>query len=96
MIDFWRKEVPGWFHEVQYEDLVADPEVQSRKLIAACGLDWEDQCLNFHLNERKIETLSVFQARQPISKASVKGWKRYEADLQPMLETLDELGYGAE
>ena len=96
MIDFWREEVPGWFHEVQYEDLVADPEVQSRKLIAACGLDWEDQCLNFHLNERKIETLSVFQARQPISKASVKGWKRYEADLQPMLETLDELGYGAE
>lgn len=96
MIDFWREQVPDWFYEVQYEDLVADPEVQSRKLIAACGLEWEDQCLNFHLNERKIETLSVFQARQPISKASVKGWKRYEDDLRPMLDTLAELGYGTD
>jgi hypothetical protein len=80
--------VPGWFHEVQYEDLVADPEPQSRALIAACGLEWEDACLSFHENTRKVETLSVFQVRQPISKGSVRAWERYADRLGPMLARL--------
>ncbi len=88
MVDFWRERVPGWFHEVQYEALVDDPEVQSRALIAACGLDWEDACLNFHANTRKVETLSVFQVRQPISKGSVKAWERYADRLAPMINRL--------
>ena len=91
MVKFWRERLPGGFHEIRYEDLVADPEAQSRALIAACGLDWEDACLNFHENTRKVETLSVYQVRQPISRASLKGWKRYEADLGPMLEELGEI-----
>ncbi|GAB1361405.1 tetratricopeptide repeat-containing sulfotransferase family protein [Rhodobacter sp.] len=88
MVDFWRERVPGWFHEVQYEALVDDPEPQSRALIAACGLGWEDACLNFHANTRKVETLSVFQVRQPISKGSVKAWERYADRLAPMINRL--------
>jgi len=91
MVDFWRERLPGAFHEISYEALVADPEPQSRALIAACGLDWEDACLNFHENRRKVDTLSVFQVRQPISRASLAGWKRHEADLAPMLEELGPL-----
>lgn len=93
MVDFWRERVPGWFHEIQYEDLVADPEAQSRALIAACGLEWEDACLNFHQNTRKVETLSVFQVRQPISKGSVKAWERYGDRLKPMLDQLRRDGH---
>lgn len=92
MVDFWRERVADWFYEVQYEALVANPEEESRKLIAACGLEWEDACLNFHENTRKVQTLSVFQVRQPISGGSVKGWKRHEKDLQPMLAALREQG----
>ena len=88
MIDFWRDAVPGWVHEVEYEALVADPEAQTRALIAACGLDWEDACLNFHANTRKVETLSVFQVRQPINKGSVRAWERYADRLAPMLGQL--------
>ncbi len=93
MVDFWRERVPGWFYEIQYEDLVADPEPQSRALIAACGLEWEDACLNFHQNTRKVETLSVFQVRQPISKGSVKAWARYGDRLKPMLDQLRRDGH---
>ena len=92
MIEFWRDRVPGWFHEVQYEDLVADPEPQSRALIAACGLPWEDACLNFHTNTRKVETLSVFQVRQPINKGSVRAWERYADRLAPMIGRLRQDG----
>jgi len=93
MIDFWRHLVPDWFYEVSYEALVADPETESRALIAACGLEWEDACLNFHTNTRKVETLSVFQVRQPISGGSVKSWQRYEAEIAPMLAALKEDGH---
>ncbi len=92
MVDFWRARVPDWFYEVEYEALVADPEVESRKLIAACRLEWQDACLNFHENTRKVETLSLYQVRQPISGGSVKGWKRYEKELEPMLTALREQG----
>lgn len=88
MIEFWRETVPGWFYEVQYEALVEEPEAQSRALIAACGLDWEEACLNFHANDRKVETLSVFQVRQPISKGSVRAWERYGDRLAPMIGQL--------
>jgi hypothetical protein len=96
MVDFWRERVPDWFYEVQYEELVANPEAETRKLIAACGLPWEDACLKPQDNERKVETLSVFQARQPISKASVKAWQRYEKELAPMLDELRKRGLVAD
>lgn len=92
MVEFWRGETPDWFIEVQYETLVANPEEESRKLIAAAGLDWEEACLNFHQNKRKVDTLSVYQVRQPISGGSVKAWQRYEAELAPMIDTLRERG----
>lgn len=91
VIEFWRTRVPDWFHEVQYEDLVANPEAETRKLIAACGLDWEDACLNSHQNTRKVDTLSVFQVRQPISKSSLNAWQRYESHLGEMFEALGDL-----
>lgn len=96
MVEFWREKVPGWFYEVSYEELVANPEPETRKLIEACGLEWEDQCLSSHENKRKVQTLSVYQVRQPISGGSVKGWKRHEKDLAPMLDELRKLGLVAD
>ena len=61
-------------------------------LIAACGLEWEDACLNFHTNTRKVETLSVFQVRQPINKGSVRAWERYGERLAPMIKRLRQDG----
>jgi hypothetical protein len=88
MIDFWHKTSPGLFYEIQYEDLIADPETQARALIDACGLEWEDDCMNFHQNKREVKTLSVYQVRQPIYSSSVKAWQRYETELQPLFEAL--------
>ncbi len=92
MIAFWREAMPGRFTEVSYEDLVADPEPQSRRLVAAAGLDWDDGCLTFHETDRQVATLSVQQVRQPIHAGSKGGWRRYEADLGPMLAAFEEHG----
>jgi len=92
-IAFWRERVSDWFYEVSYDALVSDPEVESRKLIEAAGLEWEDDCLNFHSARSNVKTLSVYQVRQPINKGSVKGWKRFEKDLEPMLARLRRDGH---
>lgn len=89
MISFWKERLPDVFFEIQYEDLVADPEPQTRRLIKACGLMWEDACLSFHQNDRKVETLSLYQVRQPIYRGSAGGWHRYASNLAPMLQELD-------
>ena len=88
MIDFWRARLPGYFHEISYDALTANPEAEARKLLAACDLEWEDACLNFHQNTNRVDTLSVYQVRQPIYRSSVKAWQRYEKDLAPLFEAL--------
>lgn len=92
MIEFWRAEVPGWFTEVQYETLVANPEDESRRLIAACGLDWPEACLSLYCEGRHTRTLSEYRVYKPISGGSVKAWQRYEKELAPMIEVLAECG----
>jgi tetratricopeptide (TPR) repeat protein len=88
LMDHWRCVLPSSrFVEVDYEALVSDPEPQSRRLVAACGLHWNDACLAPHRNARRITTASVWQARQPIYRTSVERWRRYE----PWLGELREL-----
>lgn len=90
MIDFWGAKRPGGFHEVRYEALIADPEGQARALIAACGLDWEEACLDFHKTERRVSTISLHQVRQPIYASSRGAWERHADDLGELIEALGD------
>lgn len=74
--------------EIQYEDLVAEPERLSRALVEFCGLEWDPRCLRFHENERVINTFSYDQVRRPIYRGSVERWRRYERHLAPLAEAL--------
>ncbi|ARE41438.1 TPR repeat [Rhodovulum sp. P5] len=91
LIDFWRARLPDGFYEIAYEDLIAEPEAQSRALIAACGLEWEDACLDFHKTERRVSTLSLHQVRQPLYATSMKGWERHRDDLSDLIEALGDV-----
>ena len=84
----WHSQLPGFIYDIQYEDLVADQEAQSRALLAHCGLEWDNVCLEFHKTDRAVQTLSSAQVRRPIYKVSVQSWKRYENELAPLLEVL--------
>jgi hypothetical protein len=75
----WRDILPpDRFIEIDYEDLVANREDITRKLISFCGLSWNDACLRHEENERTVTTVSMWQARQPIYTSSVDRWRRYE------------------
>ena len=88
LMALWRERFPGRFYDIAYEDVVANLEPQARALLEYLELPWEPACLNFHRQEQAVSTASAAQVREPIHTRSVGRWRRYEAQLQPMRETL--------
>lgn len=84
----WKAVFPKPMYEIRYEDLIADQEGESRKLIDFLGLEWNERCLAFYENKRVIQTSSVAQVRQPIYKTAVLRWKRYVKHLGPLFKEL--------
>lgn len=74
--------------EVRYEALVADFEAQARRIVAYCGLEWNEACLSFHRNGRLVRTASAVQVRRPVYTASIDRWRSYRSLAGPLLETL--------
>jgi tetratricopeptide (TPR) repeat protein len=91
-IEFWDEAIPGIFHHVRYEGLVADLDGQARAMVAAAALPWDDACLHYDRNTRQVKTLSTHQVRQPIYDSSVGAWRRFEADLSELLDELGDVG----
>ena len=76
--------LPGRVHRVLYEQLVEDTEAEVRRLLAYCGLPFEDGCLRFFENARPVRTASSEQVRQPIYREGVDHWRHYEPWLEPL------------
>lgn len=91
LMDHWRSVLPLRFLDLDYEDMIADQEKTTRKLIEFLDLDWNDACLRYFDNKRSVTTPSRWQVRQPIYGSSVDRWKRYEHHLAPLLEALGDL-----
>lgn len=85
----WHRVAPGRILDVCYEDLVADQEAWSRRMVQFCGLEWEARCLDFHRTARNVKTRSNAQVRQPIYSSSIGRWRPYEAQLEPLFSALD-------
>jgi hypothetical protein len=74
---------------VHYEDVVADLEGESRRLIDFLGLPWDPACLEFYKTKRVVTTASFWQVRQPIYAKSVGRWRNYEKHLGPLMAGLE-------
>lgn len=94
MMDHWSALFPGAILPVSYEQLTADLARETRRMLGFLGLAWDDRCLEFHKTERPVLTASATQVRQPLYRTSVGGWRRFEAELQPLIEALGDLASG--
>jgi predicted Zn-dependent protease len=83
--------LPGRVHRVYYEQMVADPERELRRLLDHCGLPFEEQCLRFYENRRAVTTISSEQVRRPIYAESVDHWRHYQPWLGALQEIVGEL-----
>lgn len=93
MMEHWKSVLQIPILEVQYEEMVADPETKNRELIEFTGLDWDERCLNFHKTRRTTKTLSADQVNKPIYKDSLARWKPYEEHFAPMMPLLPEASF---
>jgi hypothetical protein len=71
-----------------YEDVVADPEREVRRILDYCGLPFEDSCLRFYESDRAVRTASSEQVRQPIYTSALEQWRQYERWLGPLKAVL--------
>jgi tetratricopeptide (TPR) repeat protein len=91
LTDHWRSVLPAdRYIEVDYEELTRAPEPAIRRIIAACGLPWNNACLRPEANPRTVKTPSKWQTRQPIYRTSVARWRRYEPWLGPLRALVDD------
>ncbi len=86
----WRASMPAALHEVSYAGLVGDTEAEARRLLAFCGLPWEDGVLDERRNAAPVATLSSAQVRQPIHRHALEEWRRYEKQLAPLQAALGQ------
>lgn len=89
LMAYWHSVLPeGVMIEVKYEDLVDDFESNVRRMLAHCGLDWDERCLAFHQTTRQVNTASSAQVRRPLYKTSVRRWQPRADLLEPLFDGL--------
>ena len=84
LMDHWKRVLEVPILEVSYEQVVQDLEGQARRMLGFLDLPWDQRCLSFHENRRKVMTASRQQVRQPLYSSSVGRWKQYEKHLEPL------------
>ena len=82
---------PGGILSVRYEDVVDDIEGQTRRMLDFLGLEFEPDCLDFHLSTGAVATASSEQVRQPLNRKGIGSAEPYRQWLGPLIEELGPL-----
>jgi hypothetical protein len=88
LMGYWRSVLEYPIMDVQYEELLANQEAVSRRLVEYCGLPWDGRCLQFQDNPRMVMTASHDQVRRAFYKTSINRWKNYQPFIGPLLAEL--------
>ncbi|WP_137681577.1 tetratricopeptide repeat-containing sulfotransferase family protein [Aurantiacibacter suaedae] len=83
LMRMWEELMPGRILQLGYEQLVADQERQTRRLLAHCGLEWDPACLAFHENRAAVATPSAAQVRRPLNADAIGKWRTHAEALEP-------------
>jgi len=88
----WQELLGERLIEIDYESLVAEPEQQTRALLASLGLEFEESCLEFDKNPTASATASTLQVREKVHTRSVNKWKNFAEELAPLKQFLEAAG----
>ena len=91
LMDFWHELYPKKIYDMNYEYLTTNQEEETRLLLDYCGLEWDENCLNFHKNKRAVQTASAMQVRKKMYQGSSEDWKKYRTHIQPLIDGLKSL-----
>ncbi len=91
IMDHWHAALPGRILDVSYNELVGDQEKSIGRILDFCGLPLEAGLSDLSRNKTAVDTLSSAQVREPIHARNVGEWRRYERQLAPLFEALDDV-----
>ncbi|MEZ5995322.1 MAG: sulfotransferase [Hyphomonadaceae bacterium] len=91
LMGHWKTCFPNDVIEFSYDDFVSKPQETAEALVAALGLEWDQECLAFHRRDNAVKTASVWQVRQPLYSSSSGRWKNYEQQMEPVRAYLEDL-----
>jgi tetratricopeptide (TPR) repeat protein len=84
LMGFWHERFPDNIYDLDYDCLTEHQEDETRRLLAFCNLDWEARCLEFHMTNRQVRTISASQVRQRMYQGSSDAWRKYEHHLRQL------------
>ncbi|GGA49397.1 tetratricopeptide repeat-containing sulfotransferase family protein [Sphingomonas psychrolutea] len=77
--------------DVDYDQLVAEPDKAIFDVIAALGLPWEERCLAAAGSKNVLRTASAWQVRHPVHRRSSGRWQRYRHHLEGVVAALAQM-----
>lgn len=88
LMQHWFKVLPIEICTVDYEDLIAAPEKNLRRILSYLGLDYDEKCLGQTSDDLTVATASLWQVRQPLYQSSVGRWRNYEKHIASLVDAL--------
>ena len=90
LMKHWMKLLPEHIHTVDYEQYIAYQEAETRKMADFLNLDFEQDMLTPHLQERLVVTASNLQVRKAVYSSSIGRWKNYQTQLAGVISLLQK------
>jgi len=92
LMDHWRQVLPGRMVEVDYEALLAVPEIQVRRLLDHLELDWHRDCAAFGQPEEPGEANGIRLARRYAERQPAGRWRAHRTFWSEVAGSLAEAG----
>jgi hypothetical protein len=84
----WHAQAPGRILDIDYAEFVAAPEIQARRVMEFCGIEFQPEALALEHGGGQVATASLADVRGGIRRDRGGVWRHYEAHLQPLREAL--------
>ncbi len=91
LMSHWKSLYGADILDFDYDALVREPRPAVERLLAFCGLEWEERCMSFQRVANAVKTASVWQVREPLYQRSSGRWRHYAAQLTPLRDYLRDL-----
>lgn len=80
----WRSLYGDDILDFSYDRLVGEPRPALERLLAFCGLEWSDRCLDFAHRGGAVKTASVWQVREALYRHASGRARHYGRELAPL------------
>ena len=88
----WRSLYAQDILDFDYDALVRDPRPMAQRLLAFCGLEWDEGCLEFAASAGSVTSASVWQVREALYQRSSGRAQNYARELSGLAKYLSACG----